>query len=73
MPAMPLSLVRAGETVTVARVRGNQDMKRHLQDLGFVEGAQVHVVTSSGSNVIVMVKGARFGLDVKVAQHVMTA
>lgn len=70
---MPLSLVRAGETVTVARVRGNQDMKRHLQDLGFVEGAQVHVVTSSGSNVIVMVKGARFGLDVKVAQHVMTA
>ena len=73
MPAMPLSLVRAGETVTVARVRGNQDMKRHLQDLGFVEGSQVHVVTSSGSNVIVMVKGARFGLDVKVAQYVMTA
>ncbi len=70
---MPLSLVRAGETVTVARVRGNQDMKRHLQDLGFVEGSQVHVVTSSGSNVIVMVKGARFGLDVKVAQYVMTA
>ena len=25
---LPLSLVRAGETVTVCRVRGNEDMKR---------------------------------------------
>ncbi|MBE6469898.1 MAG: ferrous iron transport protein A [Coriobacteriaceae bacterium] len=73
MPAMPLSLVRAGETVSVAKVRGGQDMRRHLQELGFVEGSQVHVVTSSGSNVIVMVKGARFGLDAKVARFVMTS
>jgi len=70
---MPLSLVRAGETVSVAKVRGGQDMRRHLQELGFVEGSQVHVVTSSGSNVIVMVKGARFGLDAKVARFVMTS
>lgn len=69
---MPLSLVRAGETVTVAKVRGDQDMRRHLQDLGFVEGAHVHVAASSGSNVIVLVKGARFGLDAKVARYVMT-
>ncbi|MBY4797278.1 ferrous iron transport protein A [Collinsella sp. AGMB00827] len=71
MPAMPLSLVRAGDTVTVSKVRGNTDLRRHLQELGFVEGSEVHVVTSSGSNIIVMVKGARFGLDVKVAQYVM--
>ena len=47
---LPLSLVRAGETVTVCRVRGNEDMKRHLQEIGFVDGAEVHVVSSSGSN-----------------------
>ncbi len=72
-PAMPLSMVRAGDTVTVSRVRGNEEMRRHLKEIGFVDGADVHVVTSSGANIIVMIKGARFGLDAKVAQHVMTA
>ena len=71
-PAMPLSLVKAGETVRVERVKGNEDMKHHLQNLGFVEGAEVHVVSSSAGNIIVTIMGARFGLDTKVAQHVMT-
>ena len=70
---MPLSLRKAGETVTVSRLRGDADMKRHLANIGFVEGSEVHVVSSSGSNIIVMVKGARFGLDAKVAQRIMTA
>ena len=63
MPAMPLSLVKAGETVKVSRVKG---------DIGFVEGNEIHVVSSSGANIIVTILGARFGLDTKVAQHVMT-
>ena len=71
MPAMPLSLVRTGGTAHVMRVRGDEAIKRHLENLGFVEGSEVHVVSSSGSNVIVMVKGARFGLDAKVAARVM--
>lgn len=70
---LPLSLVRAGETVTVRRVRGNEDMRRHLQEIGFVDGAEVHVVSSSSANIIVLVKGSRFGLDAKVAQHIMAA
>ena len=70
-PAMPLSLVHAGETVHVERVTGNEDIKHHLQNLGFVEGSEVHVVSSSASNIIVTIMGARFGLDAKVAQHVM--
>lgn len=73
MPAMPLSLRRAGETATVTKLRGDADMKRHLANIGFVEGSEVHVVSSSVSNIIVMVKGARFGLDAKVAQRIMTA
>lgn len=73
MPAMPLSFARSGDDVTVTRVRGNDAIKRHLENLGFVEGSRVHVVSANGSNIIVMVKGARFGLDAKVAAHVMTA
>ena len=72
MPAMPLSMVKAGETVRVSRVKGNEDMKHHLKDLGFVEGSEIHVVSSSGANIIVTVLGARFGIDSKVAMHIMT-
>ena len=68
MPAMPLSMVKAGETVRVSRVKGNEDLK----DLGFVEGSEIHVVSSSGANIIVTVLGARFGIDSKVAMHIMT-
>ena len=57
MPAMPLSMVKAGETVRVSRVKGNEDMKHHLKDLGFVEGNEIHVVSSSGANIIVTVLG----------------
>lgn len=71
-PAMPLSLVHGGETVKVQRVTGNEDMRRHLQELGFVEGSEVHVVSASGVNQIVLIKGARFGIDERVAKHVMT-
>lgn len=69
---MPLSMVKAGETVRVSRVKGNEDMKHHLKDLGFVEGNEIHVVSSSGANIIVTVLGARFGIDSKVAMHIMT-
>ena len=72
MPAMPLSMVKAGETVRVSRVKGNEDMKHRLKDLGFVEGSEIHVVSSSGANIIVTVLGARFGIDSKVAMHIMT-
>lgn len=72
VPAMPLSFRKAGETIMVTRVRGDEDLKHHLANIGFVEGSEVHVVSSSPSNIIVTVKGARFGLDTKVAQRIMT-
>ena len=57
IPAMPLSLARSGATVTVARVKGSGEVKRHLETLGFVEGSEVHVVATGGGNIIVVVKG----------------
>ena len=69
--AMPLSLVGAGEDVRVSAVRGSEEVRRHLGSLGFVGGADVHVVSRSASNVIVMVKGARLGLDAKTANRIM--
>lgn len=73
MPAMPLSLARVGETVTVRRVRGDEEMRRHLGNLGFVGGAEVRVISVAAGGIIVDVKGARFGLDARAARHVLTA
>lgn len=67
---MPLTFVRPSETATVARVSGETNLKGHLENLGFVEGSQIYVVSSSGSNMIVEVKGARLGVDAKVASRV---
>lgn len=72
-PAAPLSMAHAGEFLFVQRVSGPQDMRRHLRELGFVEGVQIRVVSASAVNLIVLVKGARLGLDANVARHVMAA
>lgn len=71
MPAMPLTMAKAGETLHVVKVKGNDEMKRHLNDLGFVEGSEVHVVSTSGVNLIVTVLGARFGVESDIAKHIM--
>lgn len=70
---LPLSMVHEGETVTVVKVRGNDEMQRHLENLGFVEGAQVKVVSQgSASGTICQVKGTQLGLDRNTAMHIST-
>lgn len=70
---MPLSMAKAGDTVRVVRVRGGEELKRHLSNLGFIEGSEVHVVSQALGNIIVMVKGSRLGIDSKTAMRVMVA
>lgn len=69
---VPLALATAGETVTVVKVRGTADMRRHLDNLGFVEGSCVKVVSGNGGNLIVEVKGAQIALDRQVSMKIMT-
>ena len=71
-PQLPLAMAGTDEVVRVERVRGDAALRQHLAELGFVEGSEVKVVSRAAGDVIVTVKGARFGLDAKVAQHVMT-
>ncbi len=70
---LPLAMASEGETVKVSRVKGDQELKQHLSELGFVEGADVKVVTRSKGDVIVTVKGARLGLNRLMANHVMVS
>lgn len=71
---LPLSMAHEGETVKVVRVSGNDDMRHHLNNLGFVEDAEVDVVSQTGpSGTIVKVKGAQLGIDPDTAKHIYVA
>lgn len=71
--AVPLSLVRAGEKTQVRFISGKDDIRRFLRNIGFVEDAEVTVVTEMNGNVIVNVKGTRVAISKSMARRIMTA
>ena len=68
---MPLALAAVGEENTVKRIGGNQEVKQHLENLGFVVGGNVTVITSLGGNVIVNVKESRVAISEEMARKIM--
>lgn len=68
---MPLSFLRSGEHAKVIRVRGKGEVHHHLENLGFVEGADVQVVSEQAGNFIVEIKGASVALDRSVASKII--
>ena len=68
---MPLALASAGEENTIRRIGGSPEMKKHLEDLGFVVGGQVTIISMLGGNVIVNVKGTRIAISREMAQKIM--
>ena len=68
---MPLTLANTGEENLIRRVGGNGEVKKHLEDLGFVAGATVSVVASLGGNVILKVKESRVAISEEMARKIM--
>ena len=68
---LPLSLAQQGEENIIKRVGGNQETKKHLEDLGFIVGGEVTVINSLGGNVIVNVKDARVAISEEMARKIM--
>lgn len=68
---MPLTLANIGEENTIKRIGGKPEVKKHLENLGFVVGGNVTVITTMGGNVIVNVKEARIAISQEMAQKVM--
>lgn len=67
---MPLTFAATGEENIIKRIGGNADVRAHLQNLGFVPGAVVTVVSSMGGNLIVNVKNARIAISREMAQKI---
>lgn len=68
---MPLTLADTGVETTIKAIRGKDQTRRFLQNLGFVEGAQVSVVSSLAGNLIVSVKGTRVAISQQMASRIM--
>lgn len=67
---MPLTLADIGEELIIKRVGGSPQVKKHLENLGFVAGSSVCVVTAIGGNLIVRVKEARVAVSRELAQKI---
>lgn len=68
---IPLAIANNGEEAVIKRISGSSDVKKHLENLGFVVGSAVVVITSHSGNVIVNVKGARVAISEEMARKIM--
>ena len=68
---MPLTLATVGEENIIKRIGGLPEVRQHLENLGFVVGGTVTVITTLGGNVIVNVKEARIAISREMAQKIM--
>ena len=69
---MPLTFAAVGEENTIVKIGGKPEVKKHLENLGFVVGGTVKVVSAMGGNLIVNVKEARVGISQEMAEKIMS-
>lgn len=67
----PLSMASPGREAIVSAIHGRDDTKRFLENLGFVEGTPVTVISELGGNVIVNVKNSRIAISKTMATRVL--
>ena len=68
---MPLSFAEPEEEKIIKRIGGTPEVKKHLENLGFVVGGTVTVVSKLDGNVIVKVKEARIAISEEMARKIM--
>lgn len=68
---MPLTFADMGEENIIKKIGGLPEVKKHLENLGFVTGGSVTVINAIGGNLIVNVKEARVAISKEMAQKIM--
>ena len=68
---MPLSFADINAVNTIRKVGGSKEQNHHLENLGFVEGAQVIVVSKTNGNIIVNIKDVRIALSEELARKIL--
>ena len=68
---MPLPVAPKGEPMTILRLGGSRELRSHLEDMGFVAGGMVTVISAIEGNLIVNVKDTRVALGRELATKIM--
>ncbi len=68
---MPLSMARPGETLTIRKITGKDEIRSRLAELGFTVDGVVTVVTELAGNLILQVKDSRVALDRSLASRIL--
>ncbi|MFV0466243.1 MAG: ferrous iron transport protein A [Lachnospiraceae bacterium] len=68
---MPLTMMKIGEAATIKKVGGKTEMKHFLENLGFVCGSSVTVVSAHDGNIIVNIKDSRIAIGKEMANKIL--
>jgi len=68
---IPLIYATVGEEVIIRKIGGSPEVKKHLENLGFVAGGTVTLITALNGNLIVKVKESRVALNEELARKIM--
>lgn len=68
---MPLSYANLNEFNVIKKIGGSAKLKHHLENLGFVLGGSVCVVSKTSGNLIVNVKDTRIAISEQLAKKIM--
>ena len=68
---LPLTTARTGEQKFIKKIGGKAEIRQHLENLGFVIGAHITVITVIGGNVIVNIKESRIAVSREMASYIM--
>ena len=68
---MPLSMTKTGEKIFIKKVGGKSETKQFLENLGFVIGGAVTVISENNGNLIVNVKDSRIAISREMANKIM--
>lgn len=68
---MPLTFANIGEENTIKKIGGKPETRQFLENLGFVVGGTVTIISEIGGNVIVSVKDSRVAVSKEMAGKIM--
>ena len=67
----PLTMANVGETNVIKKIGGKEETRRFLENLGFVVGGVVTVISEVGGNIIVNVKDSRVAIGKDMANKIL--
>ena len=68
---MPLTMVADGEGFLIKKINGKEEVRRFLENLGFVAGAEVSLISKISGNLIVQIKDSRVAISREMAQKII--